>query len=83
MSVGAHRNLTLIDVEHAVAVKGVEELVGSSVLFRRETAVQLHHKGHRHTVQSVLQHTEQAVRHGVGRGIGNLISAAGQVRGFL
>ena len=82
MSVGAHLNLTLIDVEHAVAVKVVEELAVSA-FFRSQAAVQLHHKGHRHAAWGSLQHFEQLVRHGVGCGIGDFISAARQVHSFL
>ena len=70
-------------VEDAVTVEGVKA-VSAVTGFGCETAVQFHNKGHGRDIgRCRLQHIEQAVRHGVGHGIGDFINAAGQVRGFL
>ena len=83
VTVGADCDTALVHLKDAGAVKVIEELAGN-VCFRSQAAVQFHNKGHGRDIgRCRLQHTEQAVRHGVGHGIGDFISAAGQVRGFL
>ena len=60
-------------VEDAVTVEGVKA-VSAVTGFGCETAVQFHNKGHGRDIgRCHVQHTAQAVRHGVGHGIGDLV----------